>query len=120
MTYERRLGYPTERQEFRAQALAEQDGRCHYCKSIITERTATADHKWPVSRKGRTTKANIAAACENCNKAKGSLSHIEMYRLTKKGQPPRNTDFEFLLIWATRRIMKRAKVACSRIERQCA
>ena len=45
-------------------------GKCHYCKSEITAKTATMDHILPVSRGGRSVAGNVVAACKPCNTAK--------------------------------------------------
>lgn len=103
---------------FRHEALLEQDGRCAYCAAPITWAQATADHKWPRSRRGGISRDNIAAACKPCNRAKGDRSHVEFYKIIDRkfphGEPP-----AVLLIWASRRIWKRTKRACERIERAC-
>lgn len=108
----------TYRATLRTEALFEQGGCCHYCKEPITPETATADHQWPQARRGRTTRTNIVAACRPCNNAKGSLSHIEFYKLIDRSFP-RGAKPEILLIWAMRRIWKKVHRACARIERLC-
>lgn len=104
-------------QLFRQEALAEQGGRCHYCKGFLTAKTATADHKWPRARKGWTTRTNIAAACKECNRAKADLSEGQFFKLIDS-VPTAATPFAIMLIWMRRRLNKRAKRACDRIGRR--
>lgn len=104
----------------RREALAEQKGRCHYCKSPLRARLATADHKHPRCRGGLTTRANIAAACDGCNQAKGNKSEGQFFNLIKGREPPEGVHIEIIMIWATRCIFTRAERACRRIERAAA
>lgn len=101
-------------QFYRAEALVKQRGRCHYCKCPITRETATADHKWPRTRGGFISQTNIVAACEPCNLAKGTLSEGQFFRLID-GRRPVAASVAILLVWASRRIWKRAFRACDRI-----
>jgi len=49
-------------------------GRCHYCGQAIPARELTMDHVVPLSRGGRSIKANVVPACKACNvKKKQSL-----------------------------------------------
>lgn len=55
----------------RERKLEEQKGRCVYCGTPLTRRTATMDHVIPVSRTGRRhSPLNAVVACEECNGAK--------------------------------------------------
>jgi 5-methylcytosine-specific restriction endonuclease McrA len=101
---------------YKVEALTEQDGCCAYCKSPLTVRTATADHKWPQARKGRTTRKNIVAACRPCNQAKGDTPPTKFYRLIDR-KLPRGAPPEILLIWFSRRIWKRTHRARAKIEK---
>lgn len=98
------------------EALTEQQGKCKYCKSPLTIREATADHVWPVSRKGRTTRENIVAACRHCNVVKGAMSHIDFYKMIDR-KLPKGASADILLIWASRRLWRRAHKASERIQR---
>jgi hypothetical protein len=44
---------------------------CHYC----SEDAATVDHKVPLIAGGSDARANLVAACEPCNTAKGSMPY---------------------------------------------
>jgi 5-methylcytosine-specific restriction endonuclease McrA len=61
-------------------AVHEQGGRCAYCGQPMSQAaeclptSETADHVVPASLGGRTTRANIVAACRDCNMRKGSGS----------------------------------------------
>jgi 5-methylcytosine-specific restriction endonuclease McrA len=98
------------------EALTEQKGRCKYCKAPLTAANATADHVRPVSRRGRTTRENIVAACRHCNQTKGDMHDARftslIYRSRAKGNNP-----DILLIWAARKIWIKTHKACARIER---
>lgn len=100
---------------YREMALTKQHGRCLYCYCPLTVRTATADHKRPQTRHGRTRPDNIAAACWPCNQAKADLSEGAFFRLIKGRQPPRGASVHILLVWSARRIWKRTHKACQRI-----
>lgn len=52
----------------RERKLVEQKGRCVYCGTPLTRRTATMDHVVPVSRTGRLhSPLNAVVACKTCN-----------------------------------------------------
>lgn len=99
-------------------ALKAQKGRCKYCRAPLSHSKATADHMWPRCRGGAVVRSNIVAACAPCNAAKGSLSHIEFYRLIDRRSPPSGAAIDILLIWAARRIWGCAHRACDRIKRR--
>ena len=44
--------------------------RCFYCGVMLGEKTATEDHKIPLSRGGSNYIDNIALACRSCNSSK--------------------------------------------------
>ncbi|MCI5222467.1 MAG: HNH endonuclease [Candidatus Electrothrix sp. AR4] len=45
-------------------------GICHYCGRKVTFKELTMDHIIPLSRGGRSTKANLVPCCKECNTAK--------------------------------------------------
>lgn len=104
----------------RRNALIRQNGRCAYCKEPLPESLATADHKHPRCRGGRNSERNVVAACWPCNKAKGTMHEDRFYALIGGPYPPYRVSSEILLIWASRRIWKRAQRACQQIERRAA
>lgn len=67
------------------ECCAVQQWRCAYCQQHMRRkretgqewRTATLDHVLPVSRGGTNGKHNLVAACERCNRAKGSMTAEE-------------------------------------------
>lgn len=59
---------------YRANALTNQGGFCRYCLCPLSRAAATADHRVPRKSGGADHQHNIAAACQPCNKAKGSMS----------------------------------------------
>ena len=44
-------------------------GICHYCHKTASEKL-TMDHVVPIARGGTSTRGNIVAACESCNRSK--------------------------------------------------
>jgi len=79
-------------------------------------KTATADHKHPQVRHGKTTRENIAAACYSCNQAKGHLSEGQFFKLIKRDFPT-GAPAKIIMVWASRRIWRRANRATGRIEK---
>lgn len=57
-------------------------GECRYCGS--TE-NLTIDHIFPLSLGGTDAEDNLQCLCMTCNKAKGSLTETEFFKL--KGAP---------------------------------
>jgi len=47
-------------------------GRCHYCGRFVGPNNLTMDHLIPLSRGGRSIRANIVPACKDCNNKKKS------------------------------------------------
>jgi hypothetical protein len=59
-------------------AAARQGWRCHWCRRLLTRLTATTEHLTPLSRGGALADPeNIAAACADCNVAKGAMTAAE-------------------------------------------
>jgi 5-methylcytosine-specific restriction endonuclease McrA len=48
-------------------------GRCHYCQREVGAKALTLDHVVPLVRGGRSIRANMVAACKECNNKKRSL-----------------------------------------------
>lgn len=99
---------------YREQARVEQKSRCKYCQERLSARTATADHVRPRSSYGSDRRENIVAACEPCNKAKGSMSVGEFQNLLHAF--PSGHPIPVLLAWSRRRI----NLAVARSERRIA
>lgn len=98
---------------FRADALTVQEGKCSLCRSPLHQRDATADHIVPRSAGGKTVRGNIAAVCEGCNLAKGSMALGQFKRRIKAPQP--GDPIELWLAWSFRRISLAAERSCARI-----
>lgn len=62
------------------------DPTCDYCRRPLDERTATVDHKVPLSRGGTNSTLNYALACTACNQAKGSAAVGENGWLVKRNR----------------------------------
>jgi 5-methylcytosine-specific restriction endonuclease McrA len=52
-------------------------GQCHYCGRFFPPRELTMDHLVPLSRGGRTTRANVVPCCKECNEQKKYLLPLE-------------------------------------------
>lgn len=91
------------------EALAEQGGVCRYCLAPLTHRTATADHKLARSRGGTNERRNIVAACEPCNKAKGSMAVLSFTKCIKN---PLGASLAIHLAWSRRRVWLATYRAC--------
>ena len=50
---------------------------CAYCGVRLNSKTATADHKIPLSRGGKDRKSNTVLCCYTCNQEKGSKTYDE-------------------------------------------
>lgn len=48
-------------------------GRCHYCARQVGAGALTLDHVVPLVRGGRSIRANMVAACKDCNHKKQSM-----------------------------------------------
>lgn len=98
-------------------ALAEQEGRCAYCRTRLTQADATADHVIPRKRRDSDRGSNIVAACGPCNSAKGHMSKAAFKKLVKQGAgSPR---FAIQLAWVHRSINLATDRAVRNIERAC-
>jgi 5-methylcytosine-specific restriction endonuclease McrA len=100
---------------FRQDSWAEQGGKCAYCTVKIPAKKVTGDHVIPRSQGGTTTRANIKAACHDCNRAKRSLSEKQFNK--KIRGPQRGDHISIWMAWASRRIAVRTQQACDRIEK---
>lgn len=76
--------------------LLERARECGYCGKPIdalagrkSPRALEVDHMLPKGRGGTNALRNLHATCRRCNRAKGSLTHVEfVYLLDKLGQFP--------------------------------
>lgn len=64
-----------------ADILATKMTRCEYCDCKLNKTNFGVDHKMPLSRGGDTTDENLAYCCQQCNSAKGEMSHTEFHGL---------------------------------------
>jgi 5-methylcytosine-specific restriction endonuclease McrA len=113
----RPVGEQAWRRLFRVEALTKQNGKCLYCLVPLSARDATADHKQPSSKRGLTTRENIGAACEQCNRAKGDMPHVEFFKIIDRKTVPRNVPVPIMLVWFTRHVMTKAQHSSNRIMR---
>jgi len=64
-------------------------GRCFYCERSFRPSELTMDHKVPVVRGGRSTKANLVPCCKECNNEKNHQLMSEWIRSREEaGLPP--------------------------------
>lgn len=59
-------------------------GLCHYCGRPTSPKELTMDHIVPISRGGKSSKANVVPCCKECNNAKKQLLPIEWEVYLKK------------------------------------
>ena len=60
------------RRKFRQHIFEAWEYRCAYCDKQLNESTATIDHILPKHKGGHNIRSNMACACGNCNRNKGS------------------------------------------------
>ena len=99
----------------RSMALADQEGRCGYCKTRLSQDTVTADHIIPRSRGGSNRRVNIVASCRACNAAKGDMSLQKFLKAVKAC----DGGFAIKLAWVRRSINLATDRAVRNIERAC-
>ncbi|MEN5275811.1 HNH endonuclease signature motif containing protein [Brucella sp. TWI432] len=99
----------------REAALRKQGGKCAYCLSRLTLKTATRDHIIPRSAGGLDHRNNIVAACEPCNKLKGSTPLALFLRMISRPRP--GEPMKYRLVWFSRQIEKRLDVMEKRVMR---
>lgn len=97
----------------RNEALVRQSGCCKYCFEPLTATTATAEHRVARSNRGSNLKHNIDAACQPCNRLKGSMTAGQFLKAIKNP----GVRWEFLLAQSRRRIWLRMHRACRNIGR---
>ena len=66
------------RKRFRESIFESWDWKCAYCDKQLDACNATIDHIVPKHKGGHNTRSNLACACTNCNKSKGS-QHVFDY-----------------------------------------
>lgn len=65
------------RRKFRESIFEAWNWTCIYCDRQLSEKDATIDHIVPKHKGGHSTRNNLTCACNNCNRAKGSLPVFE-------------------------------------------
>lgn len=59
---------------------ATSDGKCHYCRTEISEKTGWhLEHKQPRTRGGTDELHNLAVACPTCNLQKNNMTEAEFF-----------------------------------------
>lgn len=119
----RKRSHPSTREGFyetatrrilKAEALKKQGGKCLYCTEPLLLSVATAEHRIPISRGGLTEKNNIDAACEPCNKLKGSYTKAEFNQSIHNPDYARD-PWDLYLTGMDIRMKRRTELACKRI-----
>lgn len=72
------------RKRFRESIFEEWDWKCAYCDRQLSDRDATIDHIVPKHKGGHNTRNNLACACSDCNKAKGSMGVFEYMNINHR------------------------------------
>ena len=82
--------------------LLRSDGRCHYCKRLVSTRKedvrsplyATRDHQIPLSKGGKNVRWNIVLCCRECNEKKGNMMPGEFWQRLHTGGINYEADFK--------------------------
>lgn len=101
---------------YRQDALKKQGGKCLYCTRPLRSYEVTAEHNIPRSRGGMTEKENIDAACETCNKEKGSYTKAEFNRAIHEPNLKRD-PWDLYLAAASIRLRKQTEKACRNLRK---
>jgi 5-methylcytosine-specific restriction endonuclease McrA len=97
----------------RTEALKKQDGKCIWCMSEISRKTATAEHMQAKSKGGSNESKNITAACWWCNLVRGTMPAAKFNRLIRdRRNSPKSHLYQRQIIY---RINRRTESACKRI-----
>lgn len=99
---------------YRADALAQQGGCCKFCLEPLSPTRVTADHRVPRSAGGTNHANNIAAACQDCNVAKASMTEKMFLSLLKDDSP---APIIVLLARFRRRLWSATHKSCGRLMR---
>lgn len=81
-------------QEIRRWLFDAQGGLCHYCKRLMVRQggntflACTTEHLVPLSEAGTWAIENLAAACRQCNNARGVIPVALFARYVRKFGPP--------------------------------
>jgi 5-methylcytosine-specific restriction enzyme A len=59
-------------------------GKCHYCGSPTLPQELTMDHIVPISRGGKSSRANVVPCCKTCNHTKKQLLPMEWEQYLKQ------------------------------------
>lgn len=81
------------KRQFREYIFTAWQRRCAYCGA---ENASTLDHIKPRSRGGTTAAPNLAPACSECNRGKGSMEVFSWFRQQPHWTAEREAD---LLLW---------------------
>jgi 5-methylcytosine-specific restriction endonuclease McrA len=52
-------------------------GKCYYCQQLVSFKELTMDHLVPLTRGGRSTRANLVPCCKECNTQKKNMLPLE-------------------------------------------
>ena len=73
------------------------EGKCQYCKKVMTKQQVTVDHVLPRSRGGVTTWENCVVCCSECNTKKGSMTpHEAGMNLLKTPAKPSISQYQIV------------------------
>ncbi len=66
--------------KYRPAILEREQGRCFYCRRVLTDEDSGLDHAEPQNAKGTNSYRNVVAACHSCNSSKGDNTAEEFLR----------------------------------------
>ena len=77
----------------RREVFERSDGRCHYCRSVLTlDGRWHVEHMVPRALGGEDGAANLVAACAPCNLAKGDRTALEFVTTESPARRPPASD----------------------------
>ena len=63
-----------------SEIFLKQDGKCYYCKCLLTTKDTSVDHATPISRGGSHEVTNYRLTCGDCNRLKFTRTEAEFLK----------------------------------------
>lgn len=63
--------------------VKQSSNNCYYCGCKLNNNQKTIDHKFPMSRGGKTTEDNLVVSCIDCNQDKDSMTEDEFNKFNE-------------------------------------
>jgi 5-methylcytosine-specific restriction endonuclease McrA len=64
-----------------------QDAKCIYCSTSLTNENATTDHIIPIANGGNNAQVNLVVVCFDCNNERGSLDFYDYMKIKNPNNP---------------------------------